>query len=74
MGDVVVVPPRVVKQQYRKHLITISFLPQTREWSWTFEHHATVIIQGTAKDIKSAINDARERLDTLLGGVDNASA
>lgn len=62
-----VVEPKSVRETYRKHAITVTYLPATSTWHWEIEFTARLQFDGEAKDEKRALNIARQQIDKLLG-------
>lgn len=64
-----VIPPKTIKETYRKHELIVTYEPSCGEWSWTVTYTTTLKFTGVAKTDKKAIEKARIQIDKLLGDV-----
>ena len=63
------IEPKTVRETYRKHAITVTYLPATGAWHWEIEFTARLQFDGEAKNEKIAIAKARKQIDKLLGDI-----
>ena len=61
------VEPKTVRETYRRHSITVTFLPATAHWQWEIEFTARLQFDGEEKSEKRAMDKARRQIDKLLG-------
>lgn len=59
------VPPKSIQETYRKHPITITFIPTTQQWRWSIKRTTTVMHEGYAGDINAARKDAHKLVDKM---------
>lgn len=61
------IPPKQVRETYRKQQIVVTYVPATGEWAWKVEFTAKLTFDGEAKTQHGALNKAREQVNKLLG-------
>jgi hypothetical protein len=62
-----VIPPKTIKETYRKHELVVTYEPSCGEWSWTVTYTTVLKFTGVEKTDKKAIAKARIQIDKLLG-------
>ena len=62
-----VIPPKSMREMYKKHQIVVTYLPQTNEWQWEVEFTTRMTFNGEEKTVIKAIEKARKRVDQLMG-------
>lgn len=61
------VEPKTIRETYRKHAITVTYIPATSSWQWEIEFTARLQFDGEEKNEKRALERARKQIDKLLG-------
>lgn len=62
---VVYIPPKQVTETYRKHPITITFLPQSKQWQWRVDYTRTMPYSSTSDSLDAALKAAHKLIDEL---------
>jgi len=62
----ITIKPNTECEQYRRHTITLSFLPASSKWQWRIDFQVTHPITGEGRTKNDALAKAKRKLDQLL--------
>lgn len=60
------VKPRTTHHTYKRHDITVTYIPGTKEFKWSFTHTAKVVLKGKAPTADAALLKARAEVDKVV--------
>lgn len=63
------IEPKTVRETYRKHQVTVKYLPATSTWHWEIEFTARLQFDGEERNEKAALVKAKKQIDKLLGDI-----
>lgn len=58
--------PKEAKRKYKQHPITVTFIPETKEWAWKVVYTQVTEFPGTAKTLNAAFKAAEKHIDATL--------
>lgn len=62
------IKPNTKSHTYRKHRISITFVPDKLEWRWECRHTYEIQLDGLAKSHDRALSEAKKKIDHLVDG------
>lgn len=65
VDNIVPIEPKRSVETYRRHKIVVTFIPDKKEWKWSFKHTQTNSFSNTANTYAMAFLDARRLIDQL---------
>lgn len=65
MGEVVYVQPKQRTLNYRRHELTIKFIPEKKQWMWEFSYNIERTLHGFAESFTEAEKDAKKWIDQI---------
>lgn len=67
MADVLHIPEKSIPFLYRGFRVQLTFVRESKQWAWEFEHTVPTTYRGTAKTIDAARKEVRKYVDTIIG-------
>lgn len=61
------IPPRKDHLRYKRYDYTITFIPDTKQWEWSFLIQPGLRLTNTAKSYADAMQAARTHIDLAIG-------
>ena len=60
------VKPKKNVHKYRRYDITVSYIPKTKEFKWSFKEETTIAFEGLEPTAGMALSVAKNRVDALI--------
>lgn len=67
MGTVIAIPPKTDSHRHRRVDYTLTYLPPTKQWQWSFILRTETRIDGIQDTYDAAMRDARSHIDMSQG-------
>ena len=58
--------PKKAQRKYKQHPITVTFIPDTKQWKWTVTYVQTTVFSDEAKTLNAAFKAAEKHIDATL--------
>jgi len=59
------VKPKLTRHKYKRHDITVTFIPIDKEWKWSFKETRTMTYGGRESSADAALAAAKEQVDYI---------
>ncbi len=59
------VKPRLTRHKYKRHDITVTFIPADKEWKWFFKETRTMTYGGREPSSDAALHAAKAQVDYM---------
>lgn len=69
MGVVISIPPKSDSHRHRRVDYTLTYLPPTKQWMWSFVLRVETELSGIHDTYAGAMTDAKSHIDMTQGGV-----
>lgn len=61
------VKPRLTRHKYKRHDITVTYIPKDREWKWSFTETKAMTFGGREASADAALSAAKMQVDYIEG-------
>lgn len=61
------VKPKLTRHKYKRHDITVTFIPADKEWKWSFTETKTMTFGGREASSDAALRAAKVQVDYIEG-------
>lgn len=58
--------PKKAQRKYKQHPITVTFIPETKQWKWSVKYVQETIFSDEAKTLNAAFKAAEKHIDQTL--------
>ena len=58
--------PKKACRKYKQHPITVTFIPETKEWKWSVTYTQVTEFSDKAKTLNAAFKAAEKHIDATL--------
>ncbi len=59
------VKPKLTRHKYKRHDITVTFIPVDKEWKWSFKETRTMTYGGRESSADAALRAAKTQVDYM---------
>jgi hypothetical protein len=67
VGTVIAIPPKSDTHRHRRVDYTLTYLPPTKQWKWSFVLRVELPMDGIRDTYADAMQDARDHIDRSQG-------